>query len=512
MPAAGVRAGNLIGGLSPTSFRGTGWSRIRQILFMPPVDETGLMQRLGMAAVACPQMSATAFSARIRRLDRLLSTKEANGLVNIITTSASSSNKRRSSSAYVDVVQLHADLKTRFGMRTRDGSRVKSSFGAGSSALGKSAVVERVKAKIIEKGGRNGLHSLRRIMKLMDDSGDMCLTSDELRTGLRDQMGIVLTHNDVDELFVHFDKDKSGTISFDELLRGISGELNDRRKRIVLKAFKVLDKSGDGMITIEDIEESYNVDQHPDVVNSRRTREDVLEEFLSQWDTIEKDGVVTRDEFMEYYRNISASIPGDDYFELMIRNAWHISGGEGACANTTCRRVLVTHADGRQTVEEIEDDLGIAGDDEEEMKRNLARRGIHGVRNIQTHGNFEANSRKAKMRTKQKESQRTRLRKARVPQSKFGNLVNKMSREDEVYVRKMAAHRMQGVFRVHKAKKIALQERRKKEREKEERSKVVMERHAAKQRLKRNSNTKWWIYDSSTTAGKGVNKSSKKET
>ena len=42
-----------------------------------------------------------------------------------------------------------------------------------------------------------------------------------------------------------------------------------------------------------------------------------------------------------------------------MRNAWHISGGEGASANTTCMRVLVTHADGSQTVEEVENDLGI---------------------------------------------------------------------------------------------------------------------------------------------------------
>lgn len=46
-------------------------------------------------------------------------------------------------------------------------------------------------------------------------------------------------------------------------------------------------------------------------------------------------------------------IDSDNYFELMIRNAWHISGGTGQCANTTCRRVLVIHFDGHQTVEEI---------------------------------------------------------------------------------------------------------------------------------------------------------------
>ena len=65
------------------------------------------------------------------------------------------------------------------------------------------------------------------------------------------------------------------------------------------------------------------------------------------------DGKVTFDEFVNYYHNISSSIDDDDYFELMMRNAWHISGGEGWCANSSNRRVLVTHADGHQSVQEV---------------------------------------------------------------------------------------------------------------------------------------------------------------
>ena len=56
-----------------------------------------------------------------------------------------------------------------------------------------------------------------------------------------------------------------------------------------------------------------------------------------------------------------------------------MSGGEGAAANTTNRRVLVTHRDGRQTVEEIKNDLGIRHDDIPAMMANLRAQGLDPV-------------------------------------------------------------------------------------------------------------------------------------
>ena len=80
------------------------------------------------------------------------------------------------------------------------------------------------------------------------------------------------------------------------------------------------------------------------------SKQAILEEFMKQWDTIKKDGIVTYEEWEDYYKDVSASIDDDDYFELMIRNAWHIAGGKGACENTTIKRELVRDADGSERV------------------------------------------------------------------------------------------------------------------------------------------------------------------
>ena len=71
----------------------------------------------------------------------------------------------------------------------------------------------------------------------------------------------------------------------------------------------------------------YDTSFHPEVKSGKISKAEALREFLTQFDTIDKDGIVTREEFIEYYKNVSASIDTDDYFELMMRNAWHLTGG-----------------------------------------------------------------------------------------------------------------------------------------------------------------------------------------
>lgn len=73
---------------------------------------------------------------------------------------------------------------------------------------------------------------------------------------------------------------------------------------------------------MDDIAQLFDVSAHPDIVSGKKSAEQVYMEFLSLWDTQEKDGIVTFDEFCDYYSDISASIDDDEYFAEMMKSAW----------------------------------------------------------------------------------------------------------------------------------------------------------------------------------------------
>ena len=66
-----------------------------------------------------------------------------------------------------------------------------------------------------------------------------------------------------------------------------------------------------------------NAMRHPKYRNGSWTLEKVMQDFLNGFDSKDSpDGVVTRDEFIQYYAAVSATIDDDAYFEMCMRSAW----------------------------------------------------------------------------------------------------------------------------------------------------------------------------------------------
>ena len=191
-------------------------------------------------------------------------------------------------------------------------------------------------------------------------------------------------------MFDVFDEDRNGFIDLNEFLLGLQGELNDRRKQFIQQAFRSLDTDGSGVISQDEIMRVYDFTQSPDVRAGKKTVQEAAKEFAAHWETntASVDGDVTYEEFERYYRGVSASIDSDDYFELMMRNAWRITGGDGWCANTANRRVLVTDEKGNQSVQTVNNELGLRQGDQEGLRARLAQQGVRGGQ-IETTGGID---------------------------------------------------------------------------------------------------------------------------
>jgi Ca2+-binding EF-hand superfamily protein len=91
------------------------------------------------------------------------------------------------------------------------------------------------------------------------------------------------------------------------------------------QAFDGMDPRNRGVIEPQLITQTFNPFQHPDVLSKVKSPQDVLQDFTDHFDVGGMvEGKVTKEEFVNYYTNISASIASDDYFEMIIRNCWKL--------------------------------------------------------------------------------------------------------------------------------------------------------------------------------------------
>lgn len=213
-------------------------------------------------------------------------------------------------------------LQCRFSGETVPSVKPTSSF---------KALLESIRRQLMAGGSMSYLNLERRLLR-MDNHYTGSLSRELVRQACRD-LGLSISDRDFQSLFNCLDRNGDGQVSVHDFLAALKVPLNNRRRAIVELAFKQLDMSGRGMITVDHMKDCYDSSKSPEVIAKKKTPQQAYREFLEHFELgMEITGIVTSHEFTNYHTSLGVSVDDDAYFEVIVRNIWSLPGGGGEVA------------------------------------------------------------------------------------------------------------------------------------------------------------------------------------
>ncbi|XP_005094915.1 calcyphosin-like protein [Aplysia californica] len=172
--------------------------------------------------------------------------------------------------------------------------------------------------------GCGALKQLSCVFRRMDIDYSKRICFQELTQGVQD-FNLDLSNEDLTTLFRALDRDRNGHIDFKEFMDLLTPPMGKIRIKVVNEAFDKMDVNGDGVLKLDDLQVVYaaNARRHPKYLSGEWTEDETLRHFLDSLDTPgSPDGKVTRQEFLNYYAGVSATVDDDCYFDLMMRSVY----------------------------------------------------------------------------------------------------------------------------------------------------------------------------------------------
>ena len=139
-----------------------------------------------------------------------------------------------------------------------------------------------------------------------------------------------LPREDIEELFVSFDKEERGLINYDDFIRVLRGELNENRKELIHNVFKHLDLDNKGNLTVGELLNLYQAKNSYEYTQEKKSEEEAKRIFelslKGNHKYLNGDEAETKnidiEEFEDFYESVSLMIPNDELFKEIVLRSW----------------------------------------------------------------------------------------------------------------------------------------------------------------------------------------------
>ena len=141
-----------------------------------------------------------------------------------------------------------------------------------------------------------------------------------------------LSEKECKELFLSFTEENSLKLNYDEFLRSLRGEIPEKRKELVEKIFRNINRGNQGGLLIGELMLIYEPKGSYEYLYKKQNEgiakkifENTFKEnhlYLNGEDGVDK--LVDKDEFIDYYESVSLMISDDDIFNEIMLKSWGI--------------------------------------------------------------------------------------------------------------------------------------------------------------------------------------------
>eukprot|EP00697_Spironema_sp_BW2_P004523 gnl/Spiro4/16146_TR8681_c0_g1_i1.p1 gnl/Spiro4/16146_TR8681_c0_g1~~gnl/Spiro4/16146_TR8681_c0_g1_i1.p1 ORF type:complete len:328 (+),score=83.07 gnl/Spiro4/16146_TR8681_c0_g1_i1:39-1022(+) len=191
---------------------------------------------------------------------------------------------------------------------------------------------ERVEALIIRLRGLvqtlSGFRDLANQFAAVDSTHSNSVSLAEFRDVVA-SAGMRLTPKESLSLVEYFSAGPDRIAYFD-FISALRGVLSDRRIALIRQAFNFLDPERAGRVPFSLVRQRFNAPADPEVRCGRKTADQATDSFVRSWRGYydEISATVTLDDFLDYYRDVSASCPSDEQFVQVLSQTFRIGSLE----------------------------------------------------------------------------------------------------------------------------------------------------------------------------------------